>query len=122
MSFSEFWWVYPRRTSKFAARTAYDKALKTATHDEIMDGVRHYVRERQGEPQKYTKHPATWLNQGCWLDYEQTEAPVSVAAQPKIFKCPDCLQITLGDKCAHCRRDACGGANETSLTRRSSRG
>ena len=104
MSFLEFWWGYPRRTAKFQARTAYDKALKVATHEEIMLGLQRYVIERRGEPQKFTKHPATWLNHGCWLDYETAEVPASVVAQPKIFKCSDCLQITIGNQCGYCRR------------------
>lgn len=122
MSFEEFWFFFPRRTAKFQARTAYDRAIKIATHEEILEGVRQYAKERQGEPQKYTKHPATWLNGGCWMDHQAVEPPALVATQPKIFKCPECLQITLGTECAHCRRDACGGASATNLIRRSSQG
>jgi len=31
-------------------------------------GAQRYAVERQGQPPKYTKHPATWLNGGCWED------------------------------------------------------
>jgi hypothetical protein len=27
-----------------------------------------YAAERTGEDDKYTKHPATWLNAECWKD------------------------------------------------------
>ncbi|MFZ3178643.1 MAG: hypothetical protein WA156_00175 [Methylocystis silviterrae] len=27
-----------------------------------------YAAERDGENQRYTKNPATWLNKACWRD------------------------------------------------------
>ena len=42
MSFDEFWHAYPKRKpsdSKFKAQQAYEKALKAATHEEIMAGA-----------------------------------------------------------------------------------
>lgn len=101
--FDEFWAAYPRRKEKFRARTAYDKALKAGTHEEIMAGVRKYAAEVRGKDERYTKHPATWLNAGCWMDYEHTVAAVALN-MPRAFKCPECLQITIGTECAHCRR------------------
>lgn len=103
MSFDEFWAEYPLRKAKIAARTAYDKARKVASHEQIMAGVRRY-KPKQG----FCKHPATWLNQGCWDDDEPTIAiPVArekwVLAE-RAFKCPDCLQITIGTECGYCRR------------------
>jgi len=68
MSFEHFWSIYPRRIAKFKARTAWDKALKFSSEEEILDGARRYAIERQDEDQQYTKHPATWLNGGCWMD------------------------------------------------------
>lgn len=66
MSFEEFWRVFPRRVAKFKARTAWDKARKYASSEEILEGARRYALE-MGDSQ-YIKHPTTWLNQGCWLD------------------------------------------------------
>ena len=68
MSFDEFWAVYPRRIAKFKARTAWDKALKHSSEQEILDGARRYAIERRDADQQYTKHPTTWLNGGCWMD------------------------------------------------------
>ena len=68
MSFERFWLIYPRRIAKFKARTAWDKALKFSSEEEILEGAQRYAIEREGEDQQYTKHPATWLNGGCWMD------------------------------------------------------
>lgn len=69
--FAEFWLAYPRKAGKAAAVKAYERALKNGTAPEqILTGAQAYaadgVRQR-AEPQ-YTKHPATWLNAGCWDD------------------------------------------------------
>ena len=104
--FEQFWAMYPKHREKFRARAAYDKALKHGTHKEIMAGVTRYSMERMGKDHQYTKHPATWLNAGCWLDYEGLAASVAVIAlnAPRAFKCPECFQVTIGTECAHCRR------------------
>lgn len=66
--FDEFWLIYPRKVAKEAARRMYRKALKLTTPAEILRGVQQYAAERKGADPKYTKHPATWLNSGCWND------------------------------------------------------
>lgn len=66
--FDEFWKAYPRRVEKITARTAYDKALKVATATQILQGAMRYAAERQGQNPRFTKHPASWLNAGCWDD------------------------------------------------------
>lgn len=77
MSFEEFWKVFPRRIAKFHARTAFDKALKHGSAADIVEGAKKYaawLKQAGWRPQP--KHPATWLNGGCWLD-EFEEAPTS---------------------------------------------
>ena len=39
MSFDEFWGMYPRRTQKIHAKKAYSKAIKVASHEDIMSGL-----------------------------------------------------------------------------------
>lgn len=72
--FDDFWKAYPNKKAKIAARKAYDKALKLTTHEAIMAGVANYVAAEpwNGDKSK-CKHPATWLNAGCWDD--EHEAP-----------------------------------------------
>lgn len=70
-----FWPAYPRKINKLQARKAW-KALKLAdsdqkTLDSIMSGLERYKHEewRLDEPQ-FIPHPATWLNQRRWEDFE----------------------------------------------------
>lgn len=75
-AFAEFWAAYPRRVAKEAARKAFSAAVAGGTGaSTIVDGARRYAIERNGEPPRYTKHPATWLRGGCWTD-EPVGAPV----------------------------------------------
>ena len=71
-AFDEFWAAYPRRVAKQAAKRAFATAIKNGTSAAtLIDGARRYANERSGQPGKFTKHPATWLRDGCWED----EAP-----------------------------------------------
>lgn len=62
-----FWSVYPRRVGKAAAAKAWAKALRSATAADIIAGAERY-RDDPNRSAQYTKHPTTWLNQGCWED------------------------------------------------------
>lgn len=80
MTFDDFWAVYPRRVAKLDAQKAFAKALKIAPAEDIIAGARRYAAGAR-EPQ-FTKHPATWLRSGCWMDEEMTPTPTNgVAAQ-----------------------------------------
>jgi hypothetical protein len=75
--FARFWELYPRKTGKKAARTAYGRARRDATVQQIATGLRAQLpsmRERveAGEAQ-YVPHPTTWLNQGRWDDEVRRE-------------------------------------------------
>lgn len=68
--FDDFYQAYPRKTGKQTALKAYDRALKSTTHDEIMQGVLKYkndIASKKTTPE-YIKHPSSWLNAGCWDD------------------------------------------------------
>lgn len=76
-TFEDFWQAYPpdRRVAKKNAEKAWRKALYGVPAGErgglahlIVDGAKRYAKERVDEPVKFTKHPATWLNGGCWVD------------------------------------------------------
>lgn len=64
--FDQFWNRFPRRIGKFDAMRAYEKARRLATAAQILDGVDAYVIHKP-HWQDFC-HPATWLNQGRWLD------------------------------------------------------
>lgn len=69
--FAEFYKLYPRRKAKKKALSAYVKALKEVTHDEIMEGLRAQLPEIMvvyNTDKSKVLHPASWLNNGSWDD------------------------------------------------------
>ena len=66
MSFDLFWEAYPRRTQKLHAKKAYDKAIKAASHEDIMRGLNHQLRSGNWKDIQFVPYPATWLNRGGW--------------------------------------------------------
>jgi hypothetical protein len=69
----KFWETYPLKKSKDGARKSWASALKKAAAADIIAGAERY-RDDAGRKPEYTKHPTTWLNQGCWTD-EPTPQP-----------------------------------------------
>ena len=66
--FELFWNAYPRHVSKGGARKAYAAAIGKTTPEQLLAGAKRYAGERTGQDPKFTKHPASWLNQECWAD------------------------------------------------------
>lgn len=67
--FDEWYKAYPRKRDPIAARKAYDKARANgATSEDLKLGAIRYAQERAGEDPQFTKHPATWLNRGSWMN------------------------------------------------------
>ena len=98
--FERFWNLYPRKVSKGAALKAWAK-LNPNLGEQILKAVEQQkvYRERVVKAnnvlpkwkQKFMpdwKHPATWLNQQCWLD----EVPAMLETQraKSITTCADC--------------------------------
>lgn len=75
----EVWWsAYPLKKSKEGARKKHAEIIKAgrATEGELLEGALRYAAERAGQEVRFTKHPTTWLNQGCWSD-EPSKPPDS---------------------------------------------
>lgn len=66
--FLEFWFIYPRKEGKQAAKKAWDKAVSAESQETIIAAASRYAEARSKEDPKYTKMPTTWLNAGCWDD------------------------------------------------------
>lgn len=69
--FNAFWTRYPRKVGRLDAQKAFVKALKSATADQILAGVERYKTNKAAYADWC--HPATWLNQGRWMDEADTE-------------------------------------------------
>ncbi len=80
--FEMFWDKCPVKKARLLAEKAYVKARKRATAQELLDGMDRYVENKPGW-QEYA-YPATWLNQGRWLD----EAPVARRQHYEPWRCP----------------------------------
>ena len=66
--FEAFWSVVPRKAGKGQAVKAWKAATKKVTPQTIIYAMGAYARQRQGQDQQYTAHPASWLNGERWLD------------------------------------------------------
>ncbi len=71
--FDEFWAHYPKKKDKDDARRAWVKALRKAPADLLIERARLYAIARKGKDPQFTKHGATWLNKGAWMDEDDPE-------------------------------------------------
>lgn len=65
--FERFWQAYPRKKEKRGAEAKFNSLVKSGIDPEaIIQGAQRLAISK---PElKYTKHPTTWLNNGCWDD------------------------------------------------------
>jgi len=65
--FEQFWREYPRKVGKLGAKHALEHVRKRhkLPWASLMAAVRAYAATADPE---FTKHPQTWLKQGCWDD------------------------------------------------------
>lgn len=80
--FEAFWAAYPKKVARADAVRAWGKALKAADADTLIAGAIRYAAEQHGKDPTYIKHPATWLNKGCWTD-EPAPPPTPSAPAPR---------------------------------------
>lgn len=84
----QFWALYPRRVSKKPAMKALGKvkASGEVSWAKLVDSIARYtVWLGEASPTNWRpepKHPATWLNGGCWDD----ELPAPVVAERSFFQ------------------------------------
>ncbi len=83
--FNKFWELIPSkmRKGKGKASKAYKGIKTTLTEEELaLRYKKHHEINKD-----YTKHPATWLNQECWLDDEvqnTTHTPTIIERMKKL--------------------------------------
>jgi len=71
--FDEFWKLYPKKTGKLAAQKAWDKAkISKDTFLLIIAAVEKAKKSQSWikDNGQYIPNPATWINQGRWMDEE----------------------------------------------------
>ena len=70
--FETFWKTYPRKIGdKRKAQDRFIKVLEEVSFDDLLMAVERFAEEvkRNRTAVSYIKHPSTWLNQACYLDY-----------------------------------------------------
>ena len=71
--FEQFWKLYPKKAGKFAAEKAWFK-IKGVLLVTILTAVKRQKASEQWQKDggRYIPNPATWLNQGRWMDEVKT--------------------------------------------------
>jgi len=96
-SFDEFWSVYPRKTAKGAARSAWLKALKRESAEVVILAAQTYSSDKNRDA-AFTPHASTWLNQDRWQDgplpprapvVGRREPDMTPTYTPERFEAPD---------------------------------
>lgn len=90
--FEEFWKVWPKRVGKRAALKSYERALKRATHEQILQGAQEMAALwmlMSEEDRKYVPYPERWLNSDRWADEREEMPAVTTARTPQPDK--DCV-------------------------------
>lgn len=69
--FNTFWNMYPRKGSKGASKTAWDKLCNKKERPSwliIKSAIKNQIESEQWQTPKYIPLASTWLNQSKWLD------------------------------------------------------
>jgi uncharacterized protein YdaU (DUF1376 family) len=66
--FEAFWSAYPRKEARGPAVRAWARALEQAQPEALIAAAKAYALRRVGQDPNFTRLPATWLGQECWLD------------------------------------------------------
>lgn len=82
-TFDDFWAIWPRKDAKKTASSAWDRAVKRADPQLIVDAARAYVSSPHRPEKKFVPYGATWLNGERWTDPlpEAAPAPQTFARQ-----------------------------------------
>lgn len=81
--FDKLWKLYPKKSGKPKAFSAYKRAIKKGvTNKKIQTGIVKYLTQIkvQGTTKEYIKNGSTWFNQECWNDeynLGQEKSPVN---------------------------------------------
>ena len=113
LEFETFWKEYPRKEGKGICKKKFTHIAQTVDTETIIAAAHIYALKRKKEDPRYTALPLTWLNQGRYLDEDQTPEPTPEPTNryetPEI--CPHCETSSgwiydekgLANPCPKCR-------------------
>lgn len=67
----EIYAAYPRKVGPRKAIECIKRALQSVPFEELLRLVKLYAEAREGQPHKFTPHPATWFGQGRYHDNQE---------------------------------------------------
>jgi len=78
-AFDTFWKQCPRAVDYGKAKKIYCRIVRDgkATPAELLRGMMIYAAAREGQDERYTKTPVTWLENACWRDDPEAISPKS---------------------------------------------
>jgi hypothetical protein len=86
--FDGWYAIYPRKTGRIAAEKAYRKALAgLIDHERLMSRTAAFAASwnaRPKEERKFIPYPASWLNDGCFLDDPEGNLSQGAVEAPKV--------------------------------------
>jgi len=66
--FERWWQQVPRKVGRKAAWKAFKSARQEASFGTLVSAIQAFAKQVEGKEKRYVPHPATWLNQGRWMD------------------------------------------------------
>lgn len=84
IQFEEFWKTVPNKDGKKTAQTAFKKAIKKVSIEDLVIAYKANVQVCESQ-NRFKKNPATWLNQECWND-ESIQPVIKQLKNPQIEK------------------------------------
>jgi hypothetical protein len=80
LRFERFWSAYPRKVGRDAAVQSFNKRKPDdLLLDEMVRAIEKQKRSKQWQKDggSYIPYPATWLNQGRWMDESTSDVQAS---------------------------------------------
>ena len=87
VQFEEFWKVVPNKDGKKPAQSAFKKAIKKVSLEDLIIAYKANVQVCEAQ-NRFKKNPATWLNQECWND-ESIQPTIQQLKNPNPVQSPD---------------------------------
>lgn len=103
-AFDHFWAIAPRRVGKAAAQKAFERVRRAGKvpWPVFLEGTKRWAYTSQNHEPKYIKHPATWINAGCWDDEIPPPGPVNSGPPRPGGRGPSAMDIAMGrDRGSH---------------------
>ena len=87
--FEQFWSAYPKKVGKDAAASAFAKrkVSQSLLNEMLLALEKQAASDRwKEEGGRYIPNPATWLNQGRWMDEVAIESPAEMTDYQRLIK------------------------------------